>query len=144
MEIRIRRRLTGRELQRRILDRYHDRETVEGRAEAGDPEAQDALFNLDLFDEDPGRLDADLVVEDLLVLERKDLSRLTETRLHILDVLREMGETNVKDLTHRLGRDPKNVSRDVAYLESFGLIESHRRGKDKWLQAAGNEIVITV
>lgn len=144
MEIRIRRRLTGRQLREQILERYGDRAHLEERAGTGDKEAQDALFNLRLLDEDPRRLDDQLSVEDLSVLDRNDLSKLTETRLRILEILREVGQTNVKDLTARLKRDPKNVSRDVAYLQSFGLIEAHRHGKEKHLSAAGTEIVITV
>lgn len=144
MEIRIRRRLTGRQQREHILEKYGDRESVEGRAEAGDPDAKDALFNLQLLEEDPARLDDDMLLEDVLVLDRNDLSKLTETRLHILDVLRELGEANVTELTTQLGRDPKNVSRDVAYLEWFGLIEAHRHGREKHLRAAGNEIVISV
>jgi DNA-binding transcriptional ArsR family regulator len=144
MEIRIRRRMTGRQLRDQILERYEERERVEGQAEAGNADAQEALFNLQLFDEDPTRLDDDYSIEDILVLDRNDLSKLTETRLRILEILREVGQTNVKELTARLQRDPKNVSRDVAYLESFGLIEAHRHGKTKHLQAAGNEIVISV
>ncbi len=144
MEIRIRRRLTGRQLRDHILHKYEDRESLEGRAEAGDMDAQDALFNLDLLDEDPSRLDDDMTLDDILVLDQNDLSRLTATRLRILDALRELGVANVKELTQHLKRDAKNVSRDVAYLESYGLIEAHRHGRDKHLHAAGNEIVITV
>lgn len=144
MEIRVRRRLTGRQLREQLLEKYGDRESIEGRAEAGDADAQDALFNLDLLDEDPRRLDRVMVVEDVHTLDRNDLSKLTETRLLILDALRELGEANLKQLTEFLQRDPKNVSRDVAYLESYGLIEAHRHGREKRLHAAGTEIVITV
>ncbi len=144
MEIRIRRRMTGRQLREHLLEKYGDREAIEGHADAGVADAKDALFNLHLFDEDPSRLEDDIVVEDIVVLDHNDLSKLTETRLRILKTLRELGETNVKDLTAHLKRDPKNVSRDVAYLESFGLIEAHRHGKEKCLLAAGNEIVISV
>lgn len=144
MEIRIRRRLTGRQLRKRILEKYGDRESVEGRAEADDPDAKDSLFNLELLEEDPNRLDDDMVVEEILVLDHNDLSKLTETRLRILDALRELRDANLKELTAHLKRDAKNVSRDVAYLESYGLIEAHRHGREKHLQAAGSEILITV
>ena len=144
MEIRIRRRVTGRQQRDHILHTYEDRESLEGHAEVGDADAKDALFNLDLLAEDPSRLDDFLVVEDILVLDANDLSRLTKTRLRILDALRQLGEANVKELTEHLKRDAKNVSRDVACLESYGLIEAHRHGRNKHLHAAGNEIVITV
>lgn len=144
MEIRICRRLTGRELKERIQEKYGDHESVQAQAEGGNPDAKDALFNLSLLDEDPSRLDEELVIEDILVLDRNDLSKLTETRLRILQTLRDHGEVNLKELTAYLKRDPKNVSRDVAYLESFGLVEAHRHGKEKCLQAAGNEILISV
>lgn len=144
MEIRIRRRLTGRALREQILEKYGGREAVESQAEAGDPDAKDTRFNLSLFDEDPSRLDEDVLVEEIHLLDQNDLSKLTETRLHILQPLQEKGETNVEDLTAHLKRNPKNVSRDVAYLESLGLIEAHRNGKENRLQTAGNEIMITV
>ncbi len=144
MEIRIRRRLTGQQLKDHILHKYGDRESLEGHAEAGDIDAQDGLFNLILFDEDPSRLDDEVMVEDIMVLDQNDLSRLTETRLRVLAALRQLGSANVKELTEYLHRDAKNVSRDVAYLESYGLIEAHRHGRDKHLHAAGNEIVIAV
>jgi hypothetical protein len=50
MEIRIRRRMTGRQLRDQILERYEERERVEGQAEAGNADAQEALLNLQLFD----------------------------------------------------------------------------------------------
>lgn len=144
MEIRIRRHLTGRELHAAILSRYGSAAAVAKLARKGDAEAKDAQFNLRLLDQDPARLKLNVRVEDVLVLEDADLSRLTGTRLHLLEVLRGLGETNVKQLTAALKRDAKNVSEDVACLMEYGLVTGHREGKQKRIQAAGNEIVIAV
>jgi DNA-binding transcriptional ArsR family regulator len=144
MEIRIQRQLTGRQLKDSILAKYDDAEAVAKLAMKGDMEAKDALFNLKLFEEDPKRLKLAYKIEDVLVLDDADLSKLTGTRLHVLEVLRELGEANVKQLTAALKRDAKNVSEDVACLMEYGLVTGHRQGKEKLLQVSGNQIVIAV
>lgn len=144
MEIRIQRQLTGRQLKDSILAKYGDAEAVAKLAKKGDMDAKDALFNLKLFEEDPKRLKLAYKIEDVLVLDEADLSKLTGTRLHVLEVLRELGEANVKQLTAALKRDAKNVSEDVATLMEYGLVTGHRQGKEKLLQASGNQIVIAV
>lgn len=144
MEIRIRRSLMGHELKAQILAKYGTVAAAERLASKGDVWAKDDLFNLDMFREDPRRLDIRMTIEDTLVLEEKDLSRLTGVRLHVLEVLRTLGEANLKDLTAALDRDVKNVSQDVAWLMRYGLISGRRQGKEKLLQPAGNEILITV
>ena len=144
MEIRIQRQLTGRQLRDSILATYGGAEAVAKLAKKGDMEAKDALFNLKLFEEDPKRLKLAHKIEDVLVLDDADLSRLTGTRLHVLEVLRNLGEANVKQLTAALKRDAKNVSEDVACLMEYGLVTGHRQGKEKLLQASGNQIVIAV
>lgn len=144
MEIRIRRSLTGRQLRDQILSRYGSREAIEGKAKAGDVDAQDGLWNLQLIEEDASRLDEVMEVEDLIVLEHNDLSKLTKTRLALLSVLREMGETTLMELTEAVGRDQKNVSKDIAFLSAYGLVEAHRHGRHRHLSAAGNEIVVAV
>lgn len=144
MEIRIQRQLTGRQFKDGILAKYGDVEAVAKLAKKGEMEARDALFNLKLFEEDPKRLKLAHKIEDVLVLDDADLSRLTGTRLHVLEVLRDLGEANVKQLTAALKRDAKNVSEDVACLMEYGLVTGHRQGKEKLLQASGNQIVIAV
>ncbi len=144
MEIRIRRSLTGAQLQDHLLAKYGSRDEIEGRAEAGDVDAQDALWNLDLFAEDPSRLLETMSIEDIVVLERNDLSKLTETRLALLDALRTMGDTTIMELTRAVQRDQKNVSRDVGFREAYGLVEAHKVGREKHISAAGNEIVVSV
>jgi DNA-binding transcriptional ArsR family regulator len=144
MEIRIKRQLTGRQMRDEILAKYGSREAVAKLAKKGDMEAKDALFNLKLFEEDPKRLKLDFQLQDVLLLDEADLSKLTWTRLHILKVLRELGEANVKQLTAALKRDAKNVSEDVACLMEYGLVTGHRQGKEKLLQVSGNQIVIAV
>lgn len=144
MEIRIQRQLTGRQLKDSILAKYGTAEAVAKFAKKGDMDAKDAVFNLKLFEEDPKRLKLAYKIEDVLVLDEADLSKLTGTRLHVLEVLRELGEANVKQLTAALKRDAKNVSEDVATLMEYGLVTGHRQGKEKLLQASGNQIVIAV
>lgn len=144
MEIRIQRQLTGRQLRESILAKYGDAEAVAKLAKNGDMEAKDALFNLKLFEEDPRRLKVGFHLQDVFLLGEADLSKLTGTRLHVLEVLRGLGEANVKQLTAALRRDPKNVSKDVATLMEYGLVTGHRQGKQKLLQASGNQIVIAV
>ncbi|MEK6974919.1 MAG: hypothetical protein AABY18_01090 [Candidatus Thermoplasmatota archaeon] len=144
MEIRIKRQMTGLEMRTEILAKYGSREAVAKLAKKGDMEAKDALFNLKLFEEDPKRLKLDFHLQDVLLLDEADLSKLTWTRLHVLEVLRELGEVNVKQLTAALKRDAKNVSEDVACLMEYGLVTGHRDGKEKLVQLAGNQIVISV
>lgn len=144
MEIRIRRQLTGSDLRREILSRYGSADEVAKRARKGDADAKDAMFNLRLLEEDPKRLKLQTRVEDILTLTEKDLSKLTWTRLHVLEVLRKLGEANVKELTAALKRDPKNVSEDVDLLIQYGLVQGHKVGKEKILQPAGNLILIAV
>lgn len=144
MEIRIKRQMTGRQMQDGILAKYGSPEAVTKLAKKGDMEAKDALFNLNLFDEDPKRLKLEFQLQDVMTLDEADLSKLTWTRLRVLEVLRELGEANVKQLTAALKRDPKNVSEDVACLMEYGLVTGHRQGKEKRLQASGHQIVIAV
>lgn len=144
MEIRIRKQLTGADLRDAIMARYGDVDNIRKLAKKGDAEAKDALFNLGLLKEDPRRLKLEMRIEDVLKLDENDLSKLTWTRLHVLEVLRKLGEANVKQLTAALRRDPKNVSEDVACLMDYGLVTGHRVGKEKLLQPAGNQILIAV
>jgi predicted transcriptional regulator len=144
MEIRIQRRLKGSDSRALILAQYGDRGNLERYAAAGDAEAKDALFNLRLLEEDPSRRRRTTLLVDVIALEEADLSKLTGTRLHILEVLRGMGQVNLQQLTRRLKRDAKNVSEDVACLMEYGLITGRRQGREKLLAVAGNQIVITV
>ncbi|MEK6974912.1 MAG: ArsR family transcriptional regulator [Candidatus Thermoplasmatota archaeon] len=57
--------------------------------------------------------------------------------MHILEVLRELGEANVKQLTAALKRDAKNVSEDVACLMEYGLVTGHRQGKKRQTTTCG-------
>lgn len=144
MEIRVRRQLTGRELRDEFLEKYRDRETMRKLADGGDVRAGDALWNLDRFEEDPRRLDVETTIEHITILDRNDLSVLTETRLRLVQVLREQGEMNLKRLSQAVGRNVKNVSDDLEELESLGLILSHRVGRERRIRAVGEEIVIRV
>ena len=144
MEIRIRRQLTGAQLRGEILREYGSQKELARLAKKGDADAKDALFNLRRFEEDPKRLKLDVRVDDVMLLDENDLSQLTWTRLHVLEVLRKLGEANVKQLTAALKRDPKNVSEDVACLMEYGLVTGHKHGKEKRLQPAGNQILIAV
>lgn len=143
MEIRIRRAMTGRARRDQILARHGTRTRLE-RAALHDAAAADDLWFMDLIDEDPSRLDDEFHTEDLFELESGDLSPLTPTRLRILSVLRQLGETDLNGLTAALHRDRKNVSEDVRLLESMGLIASRRDGRHKRMNLHGDRIVIQV
>jgi len=56
-------------------------------------------------------------------------SRLTGTRLELLDRLRRLGPCSVYALAKSAGRNYSNVHRDVAVLEEEGLIERNDAGQ---------------
>lgn len=148
MEIRVERRLTGREYRDEILTRYGSREELEERARGGDALARDDLADLRLLEETPERLDAEYEVETVAYLGGDDLARLTPTRLRLLATLqrsREAGdELNVTDLASELGRDKKNVSEDLHLLEDLGFLDLVERGREKVARPLGDEIHIVL
>lgn len=93
-----------------------------------------------MFDEDPTRLDLKTTIEDIIHVDANDLSQLTTARLQLVEVLKGLGEVSLKELTEAAGRDKKNVSEDIRILESYGLVASHRHGKEKRISVNADEI----
>jgi predicted transcriptional regulator len=56
-------------------------------------------------------------------------SQLTENRWSLLDALQGSGETGVRELARRVGRDVKRVHEDAAILSELGLIEKTEAGR---------------
>lgn len=140
MQIRVRRTLKGHALQASIMKRHGTLEVLRKKAAKGDPFAKDDLWNLGLFEEDPTRLELDTTIEDIIQVDEHDLTKLTATRLQLVEVLKGLGEVSVKELTAAVGRDKKNVSEDIRILERYGIVQSHRHGKEKRLMAVADEI----
>jgi predicted transcriptional regulator len=69
------------------------------------------------------------------------LQILTPRRLELLRALHEGGPASVRGLSRRLGRDYKNVYRDVQALERVGLVE---RTADKRLSAPWEKVVAEI
>lgn len=146
MEIRVEERVTGHQMRRNILRRYGSRARLEERVEGGDdPEAAVALVELRLFDEDPRRLDSSIETEAILELEPEDVARLTPERLRLLDHLaKQRKPPNLTQLCQDLGRDKKNVSKDLRILESLCLVSIEKNGRDLAPRIRGNHIAIVV
>lgn len=143
MEIRVTSRMTGAELRERILDRWGSREALERQAVEGDAEAEEDLFMLERLAEDPARLETEHERTTITLVPADSLARLTEKRLALLDVVRVSPEPlNVSQLARRVGRNKKNVSRDLALLEEFGLVERIAQGREKTVRVRGTRITI--
>ena len=75
------------------------------------------------------------VRDDSLVFESYEAFRkiLTPERLRILQVIREKEPRSVYELAKVLGRDRRNVIKDLEILETLGLVEfsEEERGKRK-------------
>jgi predicted AAA+ superfamily ATPase len=147
MEIRVERRLTGREYREEILSRHGSRSELEARAEEGDARAQDDLLDLELLEEDPNRLEVEYEVETVAELDAGELARLTPERLRLLAALPSRSDdetTNVTGLARELGRDKKNVSEDLQLLEDLGLLDLVPRGREKIVRPPADEVHIVL
>lgn len=56
------------------------------------------------------------------------LKTLTSRRWELVRMLQKQGPMSLRALARQLGRDVKNVHRDVAALKEIGLIEDHEGG----------------
>lgn len=146
MEIRVEERLTGRELRDRILERHGSRERLEAQAARKRAhEAQEDLWMLRLLEREPSRLDEELRVTDIGSLSLRDLALLTPSRLRLLQKLAAARRAyNVTGLARALGRDKKNVSRDVGILADLGLVRVVRRGRESIPRPRGRDIHIVL
>ncbi len=73
-----------------------------------------------------------------------DISFLTPQKLRILEAVKKYKSKSIRELTERVGRDVKNVYRDVRELERIGLLELHDSGRAERVELKYNEIVISV
>jgi DNA-binding transcriptional ArsR family regulator len=72
----------------------------------------------------------DDVERQRLELTAKFFRGLTEpTRLHIVEILLEEGETNVSQLVERIGQSQGRISTHLACLRWCGYVTSRREGK---------------
>ncbi|MHB8587083.1 MAG: HVO_A0114 family putative DNA-binding protein [Thermoplasmatota archaeon] len=67
----------------------------------------------------------------------------TAARARIYMVLQEQREfESVSELANRVHRDVSRVSRDVAYLEGFGLLRRERAGKSMRVVAEERPVLV--
>lgn len=145
MEIRIEERLTGRAYKDRLLSEYGSLEALKKAAKTGNTTAKADYADLQLLLEDPKRLRVEFKISTITSIEASDLERLTPERLKLLAKLANLpSPVNVGILTASLGRDKKNVSRDVQILKELGLLDSIRQGRETLVQPMGNEIHISL
>lgn len=145
MEIRIEERLTGQAYKDRLLAEYGSLEALKSAAKKGGTTAKADFADLQLLLEDPKRLALEFKLATISSLEPSDLERLTPERLRLLAKVASMpSPMNVGMLTEGLGRDKKNVSRDVQVLKELGLLGSMRQGRETLVQPMGNEIHISL
>lgn len=144
MEITVEERLTGSQLQERILERYGSREALEEAASVeGSSDAQDDLLTLELLEEEPDRLGEVFRIETVATLEPDEMARFTEKRLELLEALATAEEPlNLTELAEAVSRDVKNVSEDLEILADLGLIERIRRGREKLAHPVAGDIHI--
>lgn len=143
MEIRVKAEMTGEQLRSSLIERWGSREELEARAEEGDREAREDLFTLDRLEEDPRRLEASHERTTISSIEPEVLSRLTETRLALLDEVAASEEPlNVSELARATSRDKKNVSEDLELLAELGFVERIVHGREKRVRLRGSKLSI--
>ena len=144
MEIRVEARMTGRQLREQILRQYGSKEAlVTAARQRKNVLARQDLVDIELLEEDPRRLDFEMRIEDIMVLENKDLEQLTTERLRILEYLsKRRGRLNVTTLASALRRNKANVSEDLKVLGRFGLVRTTRQGREVLPEPFGTTITI--
>lgn len=144
MEIHVEEQLRGEELLEQILAVYGSAETLRAAAIGGDDnEAKEMWATVQLLQNNPKRLRAIWKTTDVLQLDAAEIEQLTEKRLMLLEELqRQVRTPNVRGLARQIGRDKKNVSRDLKALASMGLVKFKRQGREAIPMLAGNVIRI--
>ncbi len=72
-----------------------------------------------------------------------DLNKaLTPERLKLISVIRESKPNSVKELASIVGRDMRNVYRDLKLLEGMGFVKLQKKGKEVKPVVDYDEIVI--
>lgn len=145
MEIRVEQRVSGHEFRRQILARYGGREhLVAAAAAGGSVEARVDLRDLRALEDRPRRLDAQWTLGAVGDLEPADLAAFTPRRMELLAQLERLPGKNVSQLATLLGRDKKNVSRDLQALGRLGLVRMERKGRQAIPILAGDEVHIVI
>ncbi len=77
-------------------------------------------------------VDEDAEIEENIILNGADIfGMLSPRRLELVDYLSTNNVSSIKDLGEKIGRDYKNVYDDLKALESYGLINFIRVGKNQ-------------
>lgn len=69
---------------------------------------------------------------------------LTHERIRMLHIIKEKKPSSLSELAVMLGRDWKNVSVDINYLFTLGLVELRQNKKNKKPYVKYNEIIVRV
>ena len=69
---------------------------------------------------------------------------LSPKRLELLKVIKEQEPASIKELAQLVGRDVRNVHRDLVLLEAVGLVELRRKGREVKPVVDYDEIVIRI
>ena len=67
----------------------------------------------------------------------------SEERIRLLKEIKT-GVYNVSDLSSRLDRRIEHVSRDLAYLEKYGIIVFEKKGREKIPRVANHNLTIDI
>lgn len=145
MEIRITRRIRGRDEVEKALAKYGTRERVEEVARADpDSDANRWLLSLQLADEDPSTLDEWSDSTEVWELEPDDIRLLTATRMELLDKVMQMDHTSISDLQRAVKRDYKRVYEDIQILERLHTVETRKEGGRRIVRPVGQILHIAI
>lgn len=67
----------------------------------------------------------------------------SEERIRLLKEIKK-ANCNVSDLSKKVGRRIEHVSRDLAYLEKYGIINFEKRGREKIPRLTNYELAINI
>ncbi|UCH57251.1 MAG: ArsR family transcriptional regulator [Candidatus Bathyarchaeota archaeon] len=73
--------------------------------------------------------DFDYFTEDIVDLEKEELSKLTPRRLELMDQISRHRVESINELASRVGRDVKNVYNDLKILENLGFVGLVKEGR---------------
>lgn len=67
----------------------------------------------------------------------------SEEKIRLLREIKK-GNYNVSDLSKKVGRKIEHVSRDLAYLEKYGIINFEKKGREKIPRVTDYELTINI
>lgn len=73
--------------------------------------------------------DFDYSTEEIVELNRNQVSKLTPRRMELLDQLSRVRAVSINDLALKVGRDVKNVYGDLKILEAIGFVRLTSQGR---------------